>query len=402
MKKHSLALEKLIIFILFFVQFTHMIDFVIMMPLGPKLVRFFSMTSQQFSVVVSSYAFSAAFSGLISSFFIDLFDRKKVLIFLYSGFLFANIFCALSVNYPMLIFARILAGSFGGVLAGLTFSIIGDIVPEERRGSATGIVMSAFGTASVIGIPLGLFLADHFNWHSPFWLISILSFAVIILMKLKMPSLVEHIQANKNRTESPLKHFFNLFKERNYQRAMILSFTYIMSGFLVIPFISQYMVRNVGLLENQLSYIYFFGGFFTLFTSRIFGKLSDKFGKHRILYILAPASIIPIFLITNIHDLTLIPTLLISTLFFILISGRYVPLMSIITSSVHNKNRGAFMVVNSSLQQIGMGIASAISGFIITVGTTGKIENFNIAGYLSIVFTCIFIFIATKVKINKD
>jgi multidrug resistance protein len=217
------SVEKLIIFVLFFVQFTHMVDFVIMMPLGPKLVRAFSMNSTEFSLVVSAYAFSAAVSGLISSLFIDKYDRKNVLIFFYTGFLIANILCALSYNYSMLIASRIMAGGFGGVLAGITFSIIGDIVPEERRGKATGTVMSAFGTASVVGIPIGLFLADHFNWHSPFWLISILSVLVMAVIYFKLPSITGHIVKSNNQKNYLLKKGLLLFQDTNCQKSFILS-----------------------------------------------------------------------------------------------------------------------------------------------------------------------------------
>ncbi|MFA6238035.1 MAG: MFS transporter [Bacteriovorax sp.] len=391
--------EKLIITVLFFVQFTHMVDFVVMMPLGPKLVRAFSLTPTQFSYVISSYAFAAALSGLISSFFVDNYDRKRVLLFFYSGFLFANMFCALSVNYPMLVISRILAGGFGGVLAGLTFSIIGDVVPEFRRGKATGIVMSAFGTASVVGIPLGLYLADHYDWHSPFWFISALSMLVIVVTAMKMPKITGHIKLQRFKKSEELTKIMNLFRDANCRGSFMLSCSYIISGFLVIPFISQYLVRNVKLLENQLSLTYFFGGLFTLFTSRIIGTMSDKYGKHRMLYILAPLSLVPIYMMTNLSAVPLAVVLTVSTSFFILISGRFVPVMAIVTSSVAKANRGAFMGINSSLQQMSMGLASVVAGFVIKYDVSGEILHFNFVGYLSMFMTLVFIYLASKVKI---
>jgi predicted MFS family arabinose efflux permease len=391
--------EKLIITVLFFVQFTHMVDFVVMMPLGPKLVRAFSLTPSQFSYVISSYAFSAAIMGLVSSFFVDNYDRKKVLLFFYSGFLLANIFCALSINYFMLVLSRILAGGFGGVLAGLTFSVIGDVVPEIRRGKATGIVMSAFGTASVIGIPLGLYLADHYDWHSPFWLISVLSLLVIIITSIKMPPITGHIKLQRFKKSEEFSKIINLFKDKNCRGSFMLSCSYIISGFLVIPFISQYLVKNVKVLENQLSLTYFFGGLFTLFTSRIIGVMSDKYGKHFMLYILAPLSLIPIYLMTNLGQVSLTTVLIVSTTFFILISGRFVPVMAIVTSSVNKANRGAFMGINSSLQQMSMGVASMLAGLIIRYNTAGEMDHFNIVGYLSMLMTFVFIYYASKVKI---
>jgi len=370
-----------------------------MMPLGPKLVRSFGLTPSQFSYVISSYAFAAAIMGFISSFFVDNYDRKKVLVFFYTGFLMANVFCALSVNYFMLVLSRILAGGFGGVLAGLTFSIIGDVVPESRRGKAMGIVMSAFGTASVIGIPVGLYLADHYDWHSPFWLISILSLVVIIITTLKMPSITGHIKLQRYKKSEELTKILNLFKNKNCRLAFTLSCSYIISGFLVIPFISQYLVKNVKLLESQLSLTYFFGGLFTFFTSRMFGTLSDKYGKHRMVYILGPLSLIPIFMITNLPQSSLTVVLTVSTIFFILISGRFVPVMAIITGSVSKADRGAFMGINSSLQQMAMGLASVLAGLIVSYNVSGEMDHFNIVGYVSMFMTLVFIYCASRVKI---
>lgn len=391
--------ERLIIIILFFVQFTHMVDFVVMMPLGPKLVRAFALTPSQFSYVISSYAFAAAIMGVISSFFVDNYDRKKVLVLFYTGFLIANVFCALSINYFMLVFSRIMAGGFGGVLAGLSFSIIGDVVPEIRRGKAMGIVMSAFGTASVIGIPAGLYLADHYDWHSPFWLISILSLFVIIVTTIKMPAITGHIKLQRFKKSEEFTKILNLFKNKNCRLAFTLSCSYIISGFLVIPFVSQYLVRNVKILETQLSLTYFFGGLFTFFTSRFIGVLADKYGKHKMVYILGPLSLIPIYLMTNLPQSSITTVLIVSTIFFVLISGRFVPVMAIITSSVSKADRGAFMGINSSLQQLAMGFASMFAGFIISYNTQGSMDHFNIVGYLSMAMTLVFIYCASKVKI---
>jgi predicted MFS family arabinose efflux permease len=394
--------EKLIITVLFFVQFTHMVDFVVMMPLGPKLVRSFSLTPTQFSYVISSYAFAAAMMGFLSSFFVDNYDRKKVLIFFYTGFLLANIFCALSISYFMLVFSRILAGGFGGVLAGLTFSIIGDVVPEIRRGRATGIVMSAFGTASVVGIPLGLYLADNYDWHAPFWLISVLSLIVIIITAIKMPPITGHIKLQRFKKSEEFSKIITLFKDQNCRSSFILSSAYIISGFLVIPFISQYLVKNVKLLENQLSLTYFFGGIFTLFTSRIVGVMADKYGKHRMIYILSAISLIPIYMMTNLGQVSLTHVLVVSTFFFIFISGRFVPVMALVTSSVTKANRGAFMGINSSIQQMSMGFSSMLAGYIVSYNISGEMDDFHIVGYLSMMMTFVFVYFASKVKIIAE
>lgn len=391
--------ERIIIALLFAIQFTHILDFVIMMPLGPKFMRFFAIGPDKFSIVVSAYTFSAAISGLIASFFMDRFDRRTALLGFFVGFILGTFACALAPNYEMLVLARVTAGGFGGVLGALIFSVIGDIIPEERRGKATGTVMAAFSVASVIGIPIGLFLAETFHWHAPFIFLTIISLIVLFFLYREMPSLTGHMKGKNAKGIDIIHEFMVILKEKNHQRAYSLSVAIMLSGFMVIPFVSPYMVKNVGLSEKELPFIYFFGGIFTFVTSRAIGSLSDKFGKFRMFSIVAPLSMIPILLVTNLTHVPLSIALVCTTLFFILVSGRFVPVMAIITSSASKEKRGSFMSLNSSIQMLATGFASLITGLVVTEGAGGKLEGFHFAGIMACVLTLVSVYLAKKIKI---
>lgn len=397
-EKSSSFDERIVIALLFAIQFTHILDFVIMMPLGPKFMRFFAIGPDKFSIVVSAYTFSAAISGLVASFFLDRFDRRNAILVLYTGFILGTFACALAPNYYLLICARIVAGGFGGILGALIFSVIGDIIPENRRGRATGTVMAAFSVSSVIGIPVGLFLAEMYNWHAPFIFLTVISLIVLGFLFKEMPSLKGHIRNKKLQSSSTLSEFINVLSDKNHQQAFFLSIAIMLSGFMVIPFVAQYMVKNVGLTEKELSYIYLVGGIYTFVTSRVIGIFSDKFGKFKMFSIVAPLSMIPILAVTNLGAVSLVVALSCTTLFFVLVSGRFVPVMAIITSSSTKEKRGAFMSLNSSIQMLSTGTASLITGNIIVENAGGKLENFGWAGGISCGLTLLSVYLAKKVK----
>lgn len=388
--------EGLLIFILAAIQFTHMMDFVIMMPLGPQLMRVFSISTKEFGFLVSAYTFSAAVAGFLSALFIDRFDRKHAILGLYLGFTIGTLACALAPTFPMLLLARIVAGGFGGVLGALVLAVIGDAIPEERRGAATGKVMAAFSVASIAGIPIGLYLASETSWHAPFYLLAGLSFLILLGAFKFLPVMRGHL------TNAVRANPFNVLKEilqkRNLQWAMALMITLTMAGFLVVPFLSPYMVANVGFSEAELSYIYLFGGLATVFTSQWAGRLADRYGKGKVFTYAAYLSLIPIILITNLPPVPHYLALLVTTLFFILFGARFVPAMALITSSVEPKLRGSFMSINSSVQQASAGVAALISGLIVQESATGKLMYYNWDGVLACAITLLAIWTVRYLK----
>lgn len=389
--------EGWLLFILAAIQFTHIMDFVIMMPLGPQLMRVFQISPKEFGFLVSAYTFSAALSGFISTLFIDKFDRKYALLGLYFGFILGTFCCAIAPNYSLLLLARLIAGAFGGVISGLVFAIIGDAIPENRRGAATGKVMAAFSVASIAGIPVGLYLASRLNWHAPFFLLTGVSLVVLIIAFLVLPTLSRHLtKANKS---NPLAVIGEILRNKNLLWALSLMVMLTLAGFTVVPFISPYLVSNLGFAEQELAYMYLFGGLASVVTSQLAGRLADKYGKQRVFIYMALFSIIPILLLTNLPRVSHAVVLLVTTTFFIGFGARFVPAVALTTSSVAPKLRGSFMSFNSSIQQLASGASAFLSGLIIQKTTAGTLLHFNTIGIIASVATVLCIFIIRQLKV---
>ncbi|TFV93209.1 MFS transporter [Algoriphagus kandeliae] len=390
--------EKLLLWTLAAINFIHIVDFMILMPLGPQLMRIFEISPSEFGLLVSSYTFSAGVSSFFGAFFLDRFDRKQILLWVYVGFTIATLGCALSPSYFILLMARILSGLFGGLTSALILAIIGDVIPDVRRGRAMGLVMAAFSVASVLGVPLGLFLAGLSDWHTPFFILTALSFISLGMIFKFIPSISGHLEQELQRPH-PMVVVRRVTSNPNQMRAITLSVMMMFGQFMIIPFLSPYTVANVGFTELQLTYIYMAGGAFTIFTSPWVGKMSDKYGKLRIFTIFMTLNVIPIAIITHL-GVTPIPfVLMVSTMFFVTSNGRYVPAAAIITGTAKPENRGSFLSFNSAIQQLATGLASLIAGMIIGENAAGQLTNYNIVGYLAIGFSLLCIPLARRVKV---
>lgn len=399
----ALKNERAVVLLLAAAQFTHILDFVLMMPLGPILMREFSISVAAFGMLVSSYTFSSAIVGLIGALWIDRFDRRGALLISYAGFTLGTLACFFAWNFESLTAARIFAGAFGGLITTLTFTIIGDTIPEERRGWATGIVMSAFSVASVIGVPIGISLAEAASWNLPFLALSLASGVVFYFLWKEIPSLKKHINTEARNT-SISKRLLELWKvaqDRVHVTAFCLTILLMFGAWTLIPFISPYLVFNLGMLESQLPLIYFCGGLLTFFTSRWIGRLADRHGKYRVFCGVAVLSFAPILTLTNITAAPLWGILVVSTFFMSLVSGRFVPAMALITSSADPKQRGSFLSINNSLRHLASGSASLMGGYLVaTNAETGQLEGYHWNGYIAVAATIICIFLAKKVQIR--
>ncbi|MBN8571521.1 MAG: MFS transporter [Ignavibacteria bacterium] len=387
--------EKLLLYTLATIQFTAIMDFMIVMPLGPQLMRLFDINPSQFGIIVSSYTFAAGFTGLVGAFFIDRFDRKTALLFNYIGFSIGTILCALAPTYEWLVAARIVTGLFGGVMGALVMSIVGDVVPEFRRATAMGIVMASFSVASIFGVPFGLFLANWAGWHMPFYFLGFMGLIVSGIIYKIVPSVNSHLTKER---PSPIQVIKNVFGSTPRVRALMFMFVLVLGQFSIIPYISPYLVANVGFPESNLTYMYLLGGCATIFTSPFIGRMADKYGKPKIFTIMALLSIIPLITTTHMPHAPVWVVLTFSTLFFVFISGRMVPSMALITSTVPPQHRGSFMSINSSAMQLGSGVASFLSGMVIAKAPTGEILNYSYVGYGSVAFTLLAIFLALRIK----
>ncbi len=369
----------------------------IMMPLGPQLIRILGISPLQFSYLVSAYTFSAGITGFIAAFFVDKYDRKSLLLLGYVGFIVGTFACAFSPTYHLLLFSRILAGSFGGLIGAQVQSIVADTFPFERRGKAMGTLMAAFSVASVVGVPLGLYFANLYNWQFPFIIVGAVGVLIIPLVIIFIPSMKGHIQQPEIKP-GPFSVLTYILQDKNQLRALLLTVCLTFAHFIIVPLLSPYMVANVGFTEHQLTYIYLVGGTLTIFSAPLVGKLADKYGKHKVFTMFSYIALLPLFFITHIGVVPIYIALTLTAGFFVFSGGRMIPSMALVSSVVAPQQRGSFMSINSSFQQITTGMAAFIAGHIVTKSVEGPLENYNWIGYIAVAASIICIVIARRLK----
>jgi MFS transporter, DHA1 family, inner membrane transport protein len=374
------ARERTLLFTLAAVQFTHILDFMIMMPLGAQLMRYFDLSPGQFSWLVASYGLAAAVSGFLGGFVLDRFDRKVALLALYGGFVLATLACGLAGSYEALLLARLAAGACGGVAGAVVTAMVGDVIPPERRGRAMGTVMAAFPLASILGIPIGITLAAWRDWHAPFLALAAVAGLVGLVAHRALPRL-----PRERSTTPPLQQMEAILRHPIHHRAFALSAVLVFAGGLVIPFMAPSLVANVGLTEAQLPFVYFFGGACTFFTMPWLGRLSDRHDKLHVLLAISAVGIVSVLILTRLGTVALPAALLASTFFFVGMAGRFPPAMSMVTNAVEGRYRGGFMSVNAALQQASGGLANVCAGLLITRDVaTGRLEGYPLAGLCTV------------------
>lgn len=393
--------EKVILLLLTLLNFTHIMDFMILMPLGNYLMPYFDISSQQFSMLVAAYTFSAGISGFLAAFFVDRFDRKKVLIFAYAGFLLGTFCCAVSPAYEILLASRIVAGLFGGLIGAQVLSIVADLVPYERRAAAMGMIMAAFSAASVFGVPFGLYIANLFNWHAPFFFVVILGLVLVPFLVKLLPRMEDHILEKNVHSIGPVELVGDVFRNSRQMYALALTAFMMMGHFMIIPFINPFMEFNMGFSKTQTPLIYMVGGALTMISSPLLGRLADKVGKYRLFVVLVLAGVPLIALITNLPQIPFYLVLCITGLWFIISTGRFIPAQAMVSNVVPPERRGSFMSFNSSVQQMFVGLASVLAGFIVVKMPDNRIEQYEITGYFSIAIILCSIIFATMLHRNS-
>lgn len=389
--------ESFVIIILALTVFTVVLDFMVLAPLGAQLLRILDISPAQFGLVVSAYAFSAGASGLLAAGFADRYDRKKLLLFFYSGFIVGTLLCGLANSYNLLLFARIFTGIFGGVISSISFAIITDIFIVEKRGRVMGFVQMSFGVSQVLGIPIGLYLAHQFDWHAPFIAIVILSILIflVIIKWLKPVNAHLKVQTDKN----ALVHMFHTITNKQYLLGFSAMALISIGGYLIMPLSSAYLVNNIKITDAQLPLVFMFTGMFSLITGPLVGRWSDQYGKIRLFLIGSLITIVMVFIYTNMPAWPLYLVTIINILLFIGVSSRMISGSALITQLPELKDRGAFMGVNSSLQQISGGIGSVIAGLIVIQNSDGTLMHFDYVGYLTIALLCICMYLMYRINL---
>jgi MFS transporter, DHA1 family, inner membrane transport protein len=395
--------ERIILFLLACLNFTHILDFMIMMPLGNYLIPYFKITAMNFSILVASYSISAFISGLAIAMIIDRFDRKRSLIIAYIGFLLGTLACGFAPTYGLLLAARILAGLFGGIIGAQVFSIVADLFTYERRGRAMAAVMSAFAAASILGVPISLYLTNlfKFNWHVPFILIGSLGIIFVPFIIRVVPKMRGHINIDKEKA-SLFKALITVCKIPAQRSALIFSGLLMMGHFLIIPFINPYMEFNKGFSKDLTPMIYLFGGIASFIAAFFLGRFSDKAGKLPVFSWSVFFSLFMVMLITSMPNVPFSIVLVFFAIWFILATGRAVTAQAMISEVVKADQRGSFMSVNGSIQQLGSGIAALAAGSIVITEKSGRIINYNWVGYLSILVLLLSLIVGRRVFKKMD
>lgn len=392
--------ERWLLLTLAGIQFTHILDFMIMMPLGPQLTQIFGMGNAQFGLLVSAYTLSAGLSGLMASMVMDRFGRKRLLLWLYGLFGLATLACGLAPTYAWLMAARIAAGVFGGVLSALSQTVVADVVPFERRGLAMGVVMTSFSVSTVAGVPLGLFLAAHWNWHIPFFAIAVVVALLWLLIWQAFPALDAHVHHHQGR--SAWTGMAQVLGDANHRRAFVLTGTMMLAGFLVIPYITIYLQSNGGMQAEQVPWIYLCGGVATLLTGRKIGRWSDRLGKARMFRCMAAMLPLPLMASTLSEGLPLWAVLLISTSLFTVMSGRMIPGMALISSAAQPQWRGTFLSLNAAVQSSAMGLAALVGGIIIGQDAQGRLTHYWVAGLLGSLLSLASVWLVSRVRVHGN
>ncbi len=395
--------EVFMIATLTFLHFTIVLDFMVLSPLSVILLEKLDITTAQFSLVVSAYAISAGISGFLAAGFAYKFDRKKLLIFFYAGFIIGTFLCGIAPDYNFLLIARIITGIFGGVIGSISFAIISDIFALQVRGRVMGFVQMAFASSQVLGIPIGLYLANQLGWHSPFILIAGLSVVVFVIVILKMRPVTEHLLII--REKSPVQHLLHTISQKKYLRGFAATVLLATGGFMLMPFGSAFSVNNLGIQLDHLPLVYMITGLTAMAAGPIIGRLSDKTGKYNMFIAGSIITMVFVIVYCNLGITPLIWVIILNAVLFIGISARIISAQALMMSVPEATDRGAFMSVNSSVQQLSGGIAAGIAGLIVVQTDSGFIEHYDILGYVvtvAIIITAVMMYFIDKYVTAKN
>jgi predicted MFS family arabinose efflux permease len=389
--------QKFAIFILAITQFTVILDFMVMSPMGDILMKSLNLKPSQFGLAVSAYAFSAGVSGLLTAGFADKFDRKKLLLFFYFGFITGTFLCGLANSYFFLICARIITGLFGGVIGSISMAIIADLFDIQHRGRVMGFIQMGFSASQVLGIPIGLYLANIWGWHAPFLWVAAMALIIAFLIASRLQPLTKHLL--EQRDKSALKHLLHTISKKDYRVGFTATALLSIGGFMMMPFGSAFAINNLKVTQHQLPIMFMVSGLSTLVIMPLVGKLSDRIDKFSIFAMASAWTIIMVLIYTHLSVTPFFLVLILNILLMAGVMSRMIPSSALITGIPAMPDRGAFMSINSSLQQIAGGIAAAFAGMIVLQKTKySPLEHYDTLGYIIICISCISVFLIYRVS----
>ncbi len=374
--------QMFLVALLAFLQFSIILDFMIISPLGAIIMPDLDITPQRFGEIVSAYAFSAGASSLLAAGFADRFDRKKFLLFFYCGFVAGTGLCALATSYPQLLVARVVTGIFGGVIGSVVLAIVTDLFPLAMRGRVMGVVQTAFSASQVMGIPAGIYIANLWNWHVTFLAIILVAAPVGGIIFVYMKPVVGHLALKQE--SSPWRHLAATITVPRYLLAFATTGLLVTGGYMLMPFGSVFTVNNLGISLSDLPTIYLVSGVFTIFTGPLVGRAADAFGKYPTFIFGCALTILMVLIYTHLGRVSLFTVILVTVLMFVGIFSRMIPSQALMSAIPEITKRGSFNAIGASVQQFSGGIASVIAGLIVAQGPTGELKQFDILGYIVI------------------
>lgn len=400
---HGRKNEFLIVLLLSFITYICTVDSMLMMPLMNIVMDTYQIGAKTSTIIISIYSFTAFIAGILSSGFMDLYDRKKLLLITFIGFTIGTGLCSYGTTFYLMIIYRGFTGIFGGIIGGVAMSIISDLIPFQRRATAISIISLSFAMAAITGIPFGIYLSQNFNLFLPFKILTIISILTVFAIIVWIPPVNKHLKVKREKKFS-LKHITQVFLDKNQLLCILLAFLLVFSHQVVIIFVVPYFENNIGFSQSWIPIMYLIGGIVTVITSPIIGKMSDSIGNKTTFITLLFLSFIPIVLTTHIQKATIPMVIMICAAFFIFAAGRMIPAYTIMSAAMTKDKRGAFMSTRSAFLELGTFVATTVSSFIVTIDkTTGIVHNYTKVGYISVLAGLVCLFIVLKIKIvSKD
>jgi predicted MFS family arabinose efflux permease len=388
--------QKLVVGMLAFLQFAVILDFMLMSPLGAIIMPALHVSPVQFGHVVSAYAFAAGISGFLTAGFADRFDRKKLLLFFYTGFIAGTFWCGVATSYESLLLARIVTGVFGGVIGSVVLAITTDLFPPQMRGRVMGFIQTAFAASQILGLPIGIWLSGRWNWHVPFLALVVLGFAAGVFIALRMKPVDEHLKLHPE--HNAFWHLFHTVTQPRYLLSFVSVLFLATGGFMLMPFSSAFTVNNLGISLGSLPIIYLVTGLATIFAGPLVGKAADAIGKLRVFFLGTAIVIVTVLVYTHLGPSTLFIVTAINVVLFIGIFSRMIPFQALMTQVPAPTQRGSFNAINASLSQLAGGLASLVAGHIVVAGADGKLQNYEVAGYVVVATALIVSFLMWRIQ----
>lgn len=372
--------QKYVVGMLAFLQFAVILDFMLMSPLGAVIMPALRIGPTQFGLVVSAYAFSAGASGLLTAGFADRYDRKKLLLFFYTGFILGTVWCGLAQSFESLLAARVVTGLFGGVIGSVVLAITTDLFAPQLRGRVMGLIQTAFAASQVLGIPIGLYLSNHWNWHVPFLAMAVMGLVGGLFVAWRMEPVADHLALPQQ--HSAWQHLLGTVSEPRYLLAFASTALLTTGGFMLMPFSSAFLVNNLGIDLHSLPTVYMVTGACTIVFGPLIGKAADKFGKFRVFTVGTALSIAIVLLYTHLHAISLPFLIVVNAIMLVGIFSRMIAFQALVSSVPAATQRGSFSAISASIQQLSGGVASVVAGHIVSFGADGKLRHFDVIGYV--------------------